>query len=96
MSYTKGKWEITEKKPEGIPSWVISTEKNIIAWVPKWTSNKANARRICQCVNNFNKLLEALEQIRHNTHCLNNENWYQFKVDTIKFAKTVIAEAEKG
>ena len=67
MSYTKGKWDYTVLDGTQIPATLFVTCSNgnelDVAVFEKWEMDwakeemQANARRICQCVNNFDGLL---------------------------------------
>jgi len=60
MSYTKGKWEAKGYEiitPTGLFELVLMDGVGL-------KQKEANARRICQCVNNFDDLLEACKRVR--------------------------------
>ena len=72
MKHTKGKWKIRyyhnygeQKDGEPITPVIVSDEGRVAtivlfnAAIGRQDIADANARRICQCVNNFDKLLEA-------------------------------------
>ena len=59
MKHTKGEWKVDELSSN--VSAVISTDETIICTTVGETPHLLNAKRIVQCVNNFDDLLEACE-----------------------------------
>ena len=71
--YTKRKWEVTDNGFERMTaitdgSDLIASTDDLGDWnfgeEFSWKFAEANARRICQCVNNFDDLLEACKRVR--------------------------------
>jgi len=59
MSYTKGKWVVIDIPDTTIgDGWDIVDENNNTIF----TNNKANAKRIVHCVNNYDGLVEACKK----------------------------------
>ncbi len=67
MSHTSEPWKIDDRPFEGIPAWIIETETELIAVVPKWTSKESYARLIVTAVNSHYDLLAALKEAF--SHC---------------------------
>ena len=95
--YTKGKWKIIDRNTENAP--MIGTEDylyigevyNLGHDVNQTNKDEAeaNAKRICQCVNNFDELLEACERLINAYSPLDGE-----EPQYIKCIKQSIAKAK--
>ena len=70
MEHTKGKWEYSVLNGTQTPATLFTSQDGVeidIAVFEKWEASwakaemEANARRICQCVNNFDEVVETLK-----------------------------------
>lgn len=90
MKHTKEKWIVRA-------SGEVGTEKKLIAVIypiKKEREREANAHRICQCVNNFDDLLRALEIIIKIPEMVDLEEYPAGQVDAIvEIAKKAIVRA---
>ncbi len=87
MEHTEGKWTITGEDVRGNDIFYRVEAKNygLIALVdatPESDELKANARRICQCVNSHDALLAVCEDVRVELALL-----HRIIVDPPEFAK---------
>jgi len=62
--YTKGKWELSKHgTPDYAPQYGIHNGGIKDFCITKGENAEANARRICQCVNNYDAIVGALEEL---------------------------------
>ncbi len=107
MSHTKGKWTI--ETPCGFPYsglYIVPVIRKDfpyhIAKIRQLRESKeseANARRICQCVNNFDDLLAACEIVIHRAYSSGQDSMEQevirFNKKEWAFIKQAIAKAKE-
>lgn len=77
MSHTKGEWKVNGtivQDETGYPIVLVWPNTKLSSADSSALMN-ANAHRICQCVNNFDRLLEACRMARHNEH----KHWDEIK-----------------
>ena len=96
MEHTKGEWEVSKHgTPDYAPQYGIHNGGRNDFGIVRGENAEADAQRICQCVNNFDELLEACKAcIEMLVDTVNYEQEDEETVQAVKKAEQAIIKAE--